>query len=64
MNLPGLKDAGFVAMIKDIFRLVGNYDHRPVFALFEELDIALIMKAAVADRYDFVNQEAIKLDGE
>ena len=53
---------GVVAVGFDEIRAVGDHDHGSVAAFFEELDLAALAKAIIADGDDLVHEVAIELD--
>ena len=62
VSFPSTRTRGALAVILDIVRIVRDQDQRAVRALLEELDAALLVEAAVADRDHLVDQEAVELD--
>src|SRR6266699_4980508 len=58
-----MEHTGAGAVLTDVVSLVRDDDHRPVASLLEQLAPAFFVEARVADRDDFVDQEAVKLDG-
>ena len=60
--MPASEDCGSAAVFANVRGVVRYNDHGPIGSLYKQLVIALFMKACVADRDDFVNQEAVKIN--
>src|SRR5438105_1291382 len=58
-----MEHAGAGTMLTDVVSLVRDDDHRPVAPFLEQLAPAFLVEARVAHGDDFVDQEAVKLDG-
>jgi hypothetical protein len=62
MYFPAMQHGRPVAMQHNLFGLVRDYDHSPVFALFKKFDLAFLMKPVIAYGDDFVDQKTVKLN--
>ena len=50
-----------IAMISHIYRIMRDDDHRTIFTFFEKFYTAFLVKTTIANSYDFIDQETIKL---